>query len=165
MGIKGLTASTTLASTSGAGLKVLVIHTRWNLSIVDTLTAATVAKLIELGVASSDITIKQVPGAYELPFAAQALLKTGAYDAAIAIGVLIKGDTMHFEYIADASTQGLMRVGLDAKLPVIFGILTCLSEEQALLRAGLGGPDGKSGHNHGADWGVAAVEMALLNKL
>ena len=70
---------------------------------------------------------------------------------------------MHFEYIADATSQGIMRVGLDEGVPVVFGVLTCLTEDQALERAALGkGAD--KGHNHGVDWGQAAVEMALLNK-
>ncbi|KAF9406203.1 hypothetical protein BGZ94_003199 [Podila epigama] len=83
-----------------------------------------------------------------------------AFDAVICIGVLIKGSTMHFEYICEAVSQGLMRVGLDSGVPVIFGVLTCLTEEQALVRAGLD-KEGK-GHNHGLDWGSGAVEMALL---
>lgn len=78
------------------------------------------------------------------------------FDAIIAVGVLIKGKTMHFEYIADAVTHGLMRVQLDSGVPVIFGVLTVLNEEQGLERAGLG----QSGmHNHGEDWGKAAVEL------
>jgi len=81
------------------------------------------------------------------------------FDAVIAIGVLIKGSTMHFEYICDAVSHGLMRVQLDTGVPVIFGVLTALNDDQALERAGLGrGPNGK-GHNHGEDWGLAAVEM------
>jgi 6,7-dimethyl-8-ribityllumazine synthase len=83
-----------------------------------------------------------------------------AFDAVICIGVLIKGSTMHFEYICEAVTQGIMRVGLDSGLPVIFGVLTCLNEEQALSRAGM--DKAGKGHNHGLDWGSGAVEMALL---
>ncbi|KAI1317844.1 hypothetical protein EDD11_007646 [Mortierella claussenii] len=83
-----------------------------------------------------------------------------AFDAVICIGVLIKGSTMHFEYICEAVSQGLMRVGLDSGLPVIFGVLTCLNEEQALSRAGM--DKAGKGHNHGLDWGSGAVEMALL---
>lgn len=80
------------------------------------------------------------------------------FDAIIAIGVLIKGATMHFEYIADAVSHGLMRVQLDTGVPVIFGLLTVLTEEQGLERAGLG----KGGmHNHGEDWGSAAVELGM----
>jgi 6,7-dimethyl-8-ribityllumazine synthase len=81
------------------------------------------------------------------------------FDAVIAIGVLIKGHTMHFEYICDSVSNALMRVQLDTGVPVIFGVLTVLEEEQALLRAGIGRGIDK-GHNHGEDWGAAAVEMA-----
>jgi 6,7-dimethyl-8-ribityllumazine synthase len=89
-----------------------------------------------------------------------------AFDAVIAIGVLIKGETMHFEYIADAVTHGLMRVQLDTGAPVIFGLLTVLSEEQGLARAGLPGGSGKEakGHNHGEDWGAAAVELGAKRR-
>jgi 6,7-dimethyl-8-ribityllumazine synthase len=81
------------------------------------------------------------------------------FDAIVAIGVLIKGETMHFEYIADSVSQGLMRVQLDMGVPVIFGLLTVLNEEQGTLRAGIGG-----GHNHGEDWGLAAAEMGAKRK-
>ncbi|ELU45763.1 phospholipase A-2-activating protein [Rhizoctonia solani AG-1 IA] len=82
-----------------------------------------------------------------------------AFDAVIAIGVLIKGSTMHFEYICDSVSHALMRLQMDTGVPVIFGVLTALTDDQALERAGLGrGPNGK-GHNHGEDWGLAAVEM------
>ncbi|KAH9043079.1 dimethylribityllumazine synthase [Lactarius pseudohatsudake] len=80
------------------------------------------------------------------------------FDAVIAIGVLIKGSTMHFEYICESVSHALMRVQLDSGVPVIFGVLTALTEEQALERAGIGRVN--KGHNHGEDWGAAAVEMA-----
>ncbi|ORY52115.1 6,7-dimethyl-8-ribityllumazine synthase [Rhizoclosmatium globosum] len=160
-GHKGLTLAA--EKPNGTGLKVLIVRARWNAEIVESLTSAAVARLTSLGVSSDDVDVHFVSGAFELPFATKALLAKKRYDVAISIGVLIKGDTMHFEYIADASTQGLMRVGLDTGIPVIFGILTCLTEEQALLRSGIGGADKKTGHNHGEDWGQAAVEMALLN--
>lgn len=83
--------------------------------------------------------------------------KTGPFDAIIAIGALIKGSTMHFEYISDAVSHALMRVQLDTGCPVIFGLLTLLTEEQGLERAGIDAA-GK-GHNHGLDWGSAAVEL------
>lgn len=95
----------------------------------------------------------------------------GAFDAVIAIGVLIKGSTMHFEYIADAVSHGLMRVQLDSGVPVVFGVLTCLNEEQARVRAGLAAGEkgdkvhyAEQGHNHGVDWGKAAVEMAVKKR-
>lgn len=90
---------------------------------------------------------------------------TGPFNAVIAIGVLIKGSTMHFEYICDAVSHGLMKVTLDTGVPVIFGVLTCLTEDQALERAGVAvaGREGKE-HNHGVDWGKAAVEMSVKTK-
>ncbi|KAI1176878.1 6,7-dimethyl-8-ribityllumazine synthase [Nemania sp. FL0916] len=99
-----------------------------------------------LGASTSDLTTLTTPTAGSRPF-----------DAIIAIGVLIKGETMHFEYIADAVSQGLMRVGLDLGVPVIFGVLTVLNDEQAKARAGLT----SGGHNHGEDWGLAAVELGV----
>jgi len=80
------------------------------------------------------------------------------FDAVIAIGVLIKGATMHFEYICESVSHALMKVQLDTGIPVIFGVLTALTDDQALERAGLGRGSEK-GHNHGEDWGLAAVEM------
>lgn len=87
----------------------------------------------------------------------------GPFDAVIAVGVLIKGSTMHFEYICDSVSHGLMKVQLDTGVPIIFGVLTALSDEQALERAGLGRGDHK-GHNHGEDWGLAAVEMGAQSR-
>ncbi|KAL8795762.1 MAG: hypothetical protein Q9195_001814 [Heterodermia aff. obscurata] len=84
-----------------------------------------------------------------------------AFDAVIAVGVLIKGETMHFEYIADAVSHGLMRVQLDTGVPVVFGLLTVLSEEQGKARAGM--VEGM-GHDHGEDWGSAAVELGVKRK-
>jgi len=85
---------------------------------------------------------------------------SGPFDAIIAIGVLIKGETMHFEYIADAVSQGLMRVQLDTGVPLIFGLLTVLNEEQAKARAGIF----SGSHNHGEDWGSAAVELGVKRR-
>ena len=85
---------------------------------------------------------------------------SGPFDAIIAVGVLIKGETMHFEYIAESTCQGLMRVQLDTAVPVILGVLTVLTDEQAKARAGVEG----KGHNHGEDWGLAAVEMGVKKR-
>lgn len=85
------------------------------------------------------------------------------FDAVVAIGVLIKGSTMHFEYICDSVSHALMKIQIDTGVPVIFGVLTALTEDQALERAGLGrGAD--KGHNHGEDWGLAAVEMGIQSR-
>lgn len=98
------------------------------------------------------------------PFKPTSSTLSTPFDAIIAIGVLIKGETMHFEYIADAVSHGLMRVQLDNNVPLIFGLLTLLSDEQGLQRAGIGGASGKEGHNHGEDWGSAAVELGVKRK-
>lgn len=100
----------------------------------------------------SDLSLTAKPGTSSQPF-----------DAIIAIGVLIKGETMHFEYIADAVSHGLMRLQLEGNVPVVFGLLTLLKEEQGLMRAGIGGK-GDEGHNHGEDWGSAAVELGVKRK-
>lgn len=86
----------------------------------------------------------------------------GAFDAIVAIGVLIKGSTMHFEYISESVSQGLMRVQLETGCPVVFGLLTLLNEEQGFERAGI--DEGKKMHNHGVDWGQAAVELGVKRK-
>ena len=93
---------------------------------------------------------------------ATAAASKAPFDAIIAIGALIKGSTMHFEYISDAVSHGLMKVQLDTGCPVVFGLLTLLTEEQGLERAGIDAA-GK-GHNHGEDWGAAAVELGVKRK-
>ena len=100
-----------------------------------------------------------VPGAFELPLAAKHCLSTQKkIDAVVCIGCLIKGETDHYDYISKSVSQALMQVGLDTGKPVIFGVLTCTTESQALQRAGL-----QAGHhNHGPEWGQAAIEMARL---
>ncbi|KAL7420272.1 lumazine synthase [Cryptotrichosporon argae] len=110
--------------------------------------------LIDSSAASSSPTsTSAAPASAAAPVASSA-----PFDAVIAIGCLIKGSTMHFEYICDAVSHGLMRVQLDSGVPVVFGVLTALTDEQALQRAGIGRET--KGHNHGEDWGLAAVELA-----
>lgn len=99
-----------------------------------------------------------MPGAYELPYAASRVIRKHKVDAVVCIGCLIKGETMHFEYICEAVTQGIMRVNLDSGVPTIFGVLACLTEDQARSRAGL--LPGKS--NHGVEWAQTALRMARL---
>jgi 6,7-dimethyl-8-ribityllumazine synthase len=152
----------------GTDLRVLIIHARWNKDIIDKLVEGCELKLKELGVKEENIVYQSVPGSFELPFAAKRLIQKSkqdtskrAYDAVICIGVLIKGSTMHFEYICESVSQGIMDTGLETEVPVIFGVLTCLTDDQAKIRAGIE-VGGDPGHNHGLDWGAAAVEMALL---
>jgi len=103
-----------------------------------------------LGASTTDLTSISTPSA----------TSTGPFDAIIAIGVLIKGETMHFEYISEAVSQGLMRVQLDSGVPLIFGLLTVLNEHQAQARAGVVA----GSHNHGEDWGAAAVELGVKRR-
>lgn len=110
------------------------------------------------GPSATDLLASSTPDLTSLPGGSST--SSGAFDAIIAIGVLIKGETMHFEYIAESTCQGLMRVQLDTGVPVILGVLTVLTDDQAKARAGV---DGK-GHNHGEDWGLAAVEMGVKRK-
>ena len=151
--------------TDGKGMRIGIVYTKWNPKIVNALVEGCEKELLRLNVCKDDIERVVVPGSYELVFGARTLIKsTTKFDAVVCVGSLIKGETMHFEYICEAVTQGIMRVQQDFDVPVIFGVLACLSEEQALLRAGID-TNGKDGHNHGTDWGAAAVEMASLKKL
>ncbi|OAJ37021.1 6,7-dimethyl-8-ribityllumazine synthase [Batrachochytrium dendrobatidis JEL423] len=148
-------------------MSVMIVHTRWNLAIVQSLVDGAKTQLLALGVNPDNIATYDVPGSFELPLATKSLMKNmrnrngEPYNACISIGVLIKGSTMHFEYICNATSQGLMQVGLDLGKPVIFGVLTCVTERQALERAGMV-DDPEVSHNHGKDWATAAVEMVHL---
>jgi len=147
------------ARQDGSGMHVVVIRTGWNQKVVDPLVEGCVEELNKSGV--SKVKVVQVPGAYELPFACKTMIKSDpSIDAIVAIGCLIKGETMHFEYICEAVSHGLMQVGLDTNIPVIFGVLTCLTEKQALQRAGVE----PGHHNHGPEWGAAAVNMVNLKR-
>lgn len=139
----------------GTGLRVGIIKTRWNTLHVENLVGGIKESLKECNV--TEVFETEVPGSFELPLAARLLALSGTVDAIICTGVLIKGETYHFEYICDAVSTGLMNVGLQTTTPVIFGVLTCLNEEQVISRS-----CGES--NHGCDWGKTAVEMALLKK-
>ena len=90
---------------------------------------------LDAGVTSTNVTLVRVPGAFEIPLAARRLARSGRYDAVVCLGCLIKGDTMHFEYIASAVSHGIMAVSADTGVPVTFGVLTTLTEEQAVARA------------------------------
>lgn len=151
-------------------LKILILHARWNARIVDTLVAGAKQRLQELGVKPENITVDAVAGSYELPFGVwthhnivdgRKSPDAKGFHATIAIGTLIKGDTMHFEYIADSVSKELMRLQFEIERPIVFGLLTCLTEDQALERAGLL----NSHRNLGLDWAEAAVEMAAKGNL
>ena len=138
----------------GTGLNIAIVASRFNELITSRLIDGAKDALMRHDVSGNSIEIFWVPGAWELPLIAQELALTGKYDAIIALGAVIRGDTPHFDYVAAESSKGLASVGLNQRVPVIFGVLTCDTLDQALLRAG-----SKSG-NKGADCAVNAIEMA-----
>jgi len=160
-----------LESINGNGVNVAIVSTKWNLGIVNSLVAGAEKTVRESG--GNVVLQLKVSGAYELPFAAKSIILKSQrgegprIDSVIAIGCLIKGETMHFEYICESVTQGISRVGLETGTSVIFGVLACLTEQQAHIRAGLSTKSSSSlesdrPHNHGDDWGIAAIEMGRL---
>ncbi|MDR1741404.1 MAG: 6,7-dimethyl-8-ribityllumazine synthase [Synergistaceae bacterium] len=142
----------------GTGLSVAVVVSRFNELVSNKLLEGAKDALIRHDVSHQSIDVCWVPGAWELPLAAKELALSGRYDAVIALGAVIRGDTPHFDYVAAEVSKGLAQVGLEQRVPVLFGVLTCDTLEQALLRAG-----SKSG-NKGADCAVGAIEMANLLK-
>jgi 6,7-dimethyl-8-ribityllumazine synthase len=138
------------------GCRFAVIVSRFNEEVTDGLLAGARATLAAAAVADADITVVRVPGAFEIPITAQRLAETGRFDAIICLGCLIKGDTMHFEYIADAASHGIIEAAAATGVPVAFGVLTTLTEEQAIARA-VPGPGTKGG-----EAALAAIEMATL---
>jgi 6,7-dimethyl-8-ribityllumazine synthase len=136
-----------------AGIKVSVVVTSWHEVIINGLLAGAERALKAAG--NTDYKIIRVPGAFELPLGAQMAIKKGA-EVVIALGVVIQGDTPHFDYVCDAATSGLTRVQLDSSVPIGFGLLTVSNEQQALDRAGL--PGSKE------DKGAEAVEAAITMK-
>jgi 6,7-dimethyl-8-ribityllumazine synthase len=141
---------------AAAGCRFAIVVSRFNEEVTTGLLAGARGALREAGVADTDVAVVHVPGAFEIPVAARRLADSGDYDAVIAIGCLIKGETMHFEYIAAAASQGIMHVSTMTGVPVAFGVLTAMNDEQAELRAAPG-PD-----NKGREAALAAIEMATL---
>ena len=131
---------------------------RFNSFIVDRLLEGALEALRKHGVMERDITVVKVPGAYELPLAVKMMLDQNTYDGIIALGAVIRGGTPHFEYVAGECVKGLSQAGLDASLPVSFGVLTVDTIEQAIERAGT-----KAG-NKGAEAAMTAMEMVSLSR-
>ncbi len=142
----------------GKGLKIGVVVARFNEFITGKLLSGAKDALSRHGVADEDIDVAWVPGSFEIPLVAQKLAGTSKYDAVICLGTVIRGATPHFEYIAAEVSKGVAKVGLDAGIPVLFGVITADTLEQAIERAGT-----KSG-NKGFDAAVGAIEMANLLK-
>ena len=135
-----------------------ILSARFNSFIVDSLEAGAIDALKRHGVPESNITVAKVPGAYEMPLAIQQMAQSGKYDAIIGLGAVIRGSTPHFDFVAGEASKGMAHVSLDHNIPVINGVLTTNTIEQAIERAGT-----KAG-NKGAEAAISAIEMVNLLK-
>ena len=142
---------------SAEGYKIDIAVSEWNSEITDALLDGSLATLSKMGLEEKDITIIKVPGSFELPSAAKMLLKNNNSDAVICLGCVIKGDTSHDEYINHAVATGLTQLSIISGKPIIFGVLTVNSMEQALERSG-----GKHG-NKGVEAAVTAIRMITIS--
>ena len=144
----------------GAGRRVGIVCARWNDAITRRLLGGATSRLGELGVAGQDVDVAWVPGAFELPLAAKVMAGTGRYDAVIAIGCVIRGDTAHFEYVAGPAAEGIMTAQLESEVPIILAVLTTEDRRQALVRSVVDGD--VSGDNKGAEAADTALEMVAV---
>ena len=142
------------SNVNGSDVRVGIIMARWNADIIQGLYKGVNESLISCGVLPTNVFTTFVPGAFEMPITAKFLAASKRVDVVICLGCLIKGDTMHFEYIAQATANGIMQVGLETYVPCIFGVLTVLNKQQAIDRS-------TGTHNEGLSWGKTAVEMGL----
>lgn len=142
----------------GKGLKIGVVIARFNSLISEQLLAGCRDGLVRHGVAEAGIHVYKVPGSFELPLVCQKLAQSKKYSAVIALGAIIRGDTPHFDYVAAEASKGVAHASMETGVPVVFGVLTTDTMEQALERAGI-----KAG-NKGFDAAVSAIEIANLLK-
>jgi 6,7-dimethyl-8-ribityllumazine synthase len=136
-----------------------IVASKFNSEIVERLVAGAKDGLHRSGIADDAVDLAWVPGAFELPLLAQTLAGSKKYAAVICLGAVIRGDTDHYDYVCRAAADGILQAGLTTGVPILFGVLTCDTDEQALDRAG-----GKAG-NKGCDVALAAIEMVNLLKL
>lgn len=141
---------------NAAGKKFGIIVARFNSFIGERLLEGAMDTLVRSGANGDDIEVLRVPGAYEIPLVAQKMARSGRYDAVICLGAVIRGATPHFDFVANEAAKGIAMAGMDADLPIIFGILTTDTIEQAIERAGT-----KAG-NKGSDCAMTAIEMVNL---
>lgn len=138
------------------GFRFAIVASRWNDFLTSKLIGGAVDALESAGAAESDVEIFMVPGAFELPLAALKAARSGKFDAVIAIGVVVRGETPHFDYVAGEAAKGVSHASLETGVPVMFGVVTTDTVEQAINRSGL-----KAG-NKGYEAAMAAVEVANL---
>lgn len=143
----------------GQGLKVGIVVSRFNEFITSKLVSGALDAFKRHGVDEADVDLAYVPGAFEIPFAAKQMAASKRYDAVVALGAVIRGATPHFDYVAGEVAKGIANLSLQAEIPVIFGVLTTDTIEQAIERAGT-----KAG-NKGWDSAVSAIEMANLARV
>jgi len=143
---------------NAAGLRFAIAVSRFNSFITERLLTAALDALERAGAASKGVDVVCVPGAFELPLTSKKLAQTGKYDALIAIGCVIRGETAHYDYVCSETSRGLQLAQMDTGVPVIFCVLTVDTLEQAIDRAGL------KGGNKGFEAGLAAIEMGRLAK-
>lgn len=143
----------------GTGLKIGIVVGRFNEFINTKLLDGAIDGLKRHGVDEDDVDIAWVPGAFEVPFIAQQMAKTGNYDAVIGLGTVIRGSTTHYDYVCNEAAKGIAQVSLKTDVPVIFGIVTTENIEQAIERSGT-----KAG-NKGYDSAISAIEMANLKRM
>ncbi len=144
--------------TDAAGYRFCIVAARWNEAFVSRLVDGALEVLVRRGAAESDLEVRWAPGSFELPLAARWAAESGRFDAVLAFGCVIRGETEHFRLVADNSASGLMRVALDTGVPVLNGVLAAHDAEQAMARSG-----GEHG-NTGAEVALAAVQMAALRR-
>jgi 6,7-dimethyl-8-ribityllumazine synthase len=144
---------------SGAGLKIGIVVSRFNSPVTEGLLRGAMRALVASEVSESDITTLEVPGAFEIPFALGFLAGSAKFDALIALGCVIKGETAHFEYIADSAMRGIETMSEKYGIPISCGVLTTYSEEQATRRSA------DNEENKGSEAALTAIEMANLRKL
>lgn len=143
----------------GKGRKIGIVVARFNSFISERLLEGAIDSLVRSGVAAEDIVVARVPGAYEIPLVAQRMARSGRHEAIICLGAVIRGATPHFDYVAGEVAKGTAQVMLDTSIPVLFGVLTTETIEQAIERAGT-----KAG-NKGFDTALGAIEMANLGEI
>ena len=155
------TGSPDLVTPQASALRVAVVAASWHTTVMDGLLAGAERALAEAGI---DATIVRVPGSFELPVAVARLARCG-FDAVVALGVVIRGGTPHFDYVCSAATSGLTQVAVDTGVPVGFGVLTCDTEEQALDRAGLAGSSEDKGYEAAQAAVVTATTLRQYDRL
>lgn len=154
--------------TQARELRFAIVAARFNESIVERLVRGACDTLKKHGAADSQVDIVRVPGAFEIPVAIRGLLANPKYDAVIALGAVIRGDTPHFEFVAGECARGISRLALESGIPIAFGVLTTDTVEQALERAGAAPTQAKAGKdaihqgNKGSEAALCAIEMANL---